>query len=66
MLEVAPSGLAALTRFGPGVEQLDSLTRAGRVPARRLRLGDRGRELFAHGLFTSWSAAVLLVAALRG
>jgi hypothetical protein len=111
LLEVAPSALAALTRFGPGVERLDSLTRLGLregrhrrlvpavgafhtltaaalvagvrwpvwgvvgaaaetaffgwVLARQLRFGDRGRDLFAYGLFTSWSAAVLLVAALR-
>lgn len=111
LLEVVPSALAALTRFGPGVERLDSLTRLGLrqgrhlwvltgagvlhtaataavlagiwhpvygvagagaealffgwVLLRQLRAGDRGRELFAYGLFTSWSAAVLLVAALR-
>lgn len=29
LLEVVPSALAALTRFGPGVERLDSLTRLG-------------------------------------
>jgi hypothetical protein len=111
LLEVVPSALAALTRFGPGVERLDSLTRLGLregrhswlvpvvgafhtlataalvasiwrpapgvagaaaetvffgwVLARQLRFGDRGKELFAYGLFTSWSAAVLAVAALR-
>ncbi|SEN96377.1 hypothetical protein [Actinacidiphila rubida] len=111
LLEVVPSAIAALTRFGPGVERLDGLTRLGLVEGRRrwvppvvgaghtlatvallagiwhpalgvagaaaevlffgwvltrqLRFGDRGRELFAYGLFTSWSAAVLLVAAVR-
>jgi len=111
LLEVVPSALAALTRFGPGVERLDSLTRLGLregraawvVPAagvlhtlataalvagiwhpasgaagaaaealffgwvlfRQLRAGDRGKVLFAYGLFTSWSVLVLLVAALR-
>jgi hypothetical protein len=35
------------------------------VLARQLRAGDRGRELFAYGLFASWALAVLLVAALR-
>lgn len=111
LLEVVPSALAALTRFGPGVERLDSLTRLGLrqgrhrwvltaagilhtaataavlagiwrpvlglagagaealffgwVLLRQVRAGDRGRELFAYGLFTSWSLAVALVAALR-
>lgn len=111
LLEVVPSALAALTRFGPGVERLDGLTRLGLregrnqwvVPAvgvmhgaataaviagtgrpaygvaggaaetvffcwvllRQLRHGDRGRELFAYCLFSSWAAAVLVVAALR-
>lgn len=111
LLEVVPSALAALTRFGPGVERLDGLTRLGLregrrgwvLPAvgtlhtlatvavlvgiwrpawgvaggaaeaaffgwvltRQLRFGDRGRELFAYGLFTSWSLAVLLVGAAR-
>ncbi|MBY8877864.1 hypothetical protein [Actinacidiphila acidipaludis] len=111
LLEVVPSALAALTRFGPGVERLDSLTRLGLregraawvVPAagvlhtlttvallvgiwhpvwgvagaaaealffgwvltRQVRFGDRGKALFAYGLFTSWSVLVLLVAAVR-
>jgi hypothetical protein len=111
LLEVVPSALAALTRFGPGVERLDGLTRLGLregrnlwvLPAagllhaaataavlagtgwpaygiaggaaetlffgwvllRQLRHGDRGRELFAYSLFTSWAAAVAAVAALR-
>jgi hypothetical protein len=111
LLEVVPSALAALTRFGPGVERLDGLTRLGlrqgrhlwvltgagvlhsaaaaavvvgvRHPVcgvagagaealffgwvllRQLRAGDRGRELFAYALFTSWSLAVLAVAAVR-
>jgi hypothetical protein len=37
----------------------------GWVLARQLRAGDRGRPLFAYGLFTSWSLAVLVVAAIR-
>ncbi|MFI0719207.1 hypothetical protein [Streptomyces sp. NPDC021224] len=111
LLEVVPSALAALTRFGPGVERLDDLTRLGLRQGRRrwvptaagvlhtaataalvagvwhpvygvagagaealffgwvllrqVRAGDRGRELFAYGLFTSWALAVALVAALR-
>jgi hypothetical protein len=111
LLEVVPSALAALTRFGPGVERLDGLTRLGLregraawvLPAvgvlhtlttvallagiwrpaygvagaaaealffgwvlmRQLRFGDRGKELFAYGLFTSWSVLVLLVTAVR-
>jgi hypothetical protein len=111
LAEVVPSALAALTRFGPGVERLDGLTRLGLregrrpwlvplvgvlhtvaaaaliggipapawgvagaavealffgwVLARQLRAGDRGRALFAYGLFMSWALAVLLVAALR-
>jgi hypothetical protein len=111
LLEVVPSALAALTRFGPGVERLDGLTRLGLregratwvltaagvlhtlataallvgiwrpasgvagagaealffgwVLARQLRFGDRGRDLFAYGLFTSWSVLVPLVAAVR-
>ncbi|MEU6850003.1 hypothetical protein ABZ901_08770 [Actinacidiphila alni] len=111
LLEVVPSALAALTRFKPGVERLDGLTRLGLLEGRRgwvmpavgvlhtlttvaliaglwspaygvagagaetvffgwvllrqLRHGDRGKELFAYALFTSWSAAVLLVALLR-
>lgn len=111
LLEVVPSALAALARFGPGVERLDSLTRLGLregrharlvpavgvfhtlttaalvtgiwrpaygvagaaaetvffgwVLARQLQHGDRGKELFAYALFASWSAAVLVVAAVR-
>lgn len=111
MLEVVPSALAGLTRFGPGVERLDGLTRLGLregrrtwvvpaagalhtlcatallagiwrpawgvagaaagalyfgwVLARQVRFGDRGKDLFAYGLFTSWSLLVLLVDAAR-
>jgi hypothetical protein len=111
LLEVVPSALAALTRFGPGVERLDGLTRLGLREGRRLWVvtaagvlhtaatallitgiwrpacgvagaaaevlffgwvlgrqlgaGDRGRALFAYGLFLSWSLAVLAVAAIR-
>ncbi|NUS13401.1 MAG: hypothetical protein HOY69_18705 [Streptomyces sp.] len=36
LLEVVPSALAALTRFGPGVERLDSLTRLGLRQGRHL------------------------------
>jgi hypothetical protein len=36
LLEVVPSALAALTRFGPGVERLDGLTRLGLGEGRRL------------------------------
>jgi hypothetical protein len=111
LLEVVPSAPAALTRYGPGVERLDGLTRlglrAGRrlwvvtvlgvmhtlatvalvvgirhpllgavaaaveavffggVLVRQLRCGDRGKVLFAYGLFLAWALAVLVVAALR-
>ena len=111
LLEVVPSALAALTRFGPGVERLDGLTRLGLregraswvvtaagvlhtaaaalvviglwspaygvaggaaealffgwVLLRQWGAGDRGRALFAYGLFLSWALAVALVAALR-
>lgn len=55
LLEVVPSALAALTRFGPGVERLDSLTRLG------LR---EGRHLWVVGaagvLHTAATVAVLV------
>jgi hypothetical protein len=54
LLEVVPSALAALTRFGPGVERLDGLTRLG------LREGRRLWVLTAAGvLHTAATAAVV-------
>ena len=47
LLEVVPSALAALTRFAPGVERLDSLTRIGLREGRRL-LGASGRRDLLH------------------
>jgi hypothetical protein len=55
LLEVVPSALAALTRFGPGVERLDSLTRLG------LREGRNSWVVTGAGvLHTAATAAVLV------
>lgn len=55
LLEVVPSALAALTRFGPGVERLDGLTRLG------LREGRRPWLVTAVGvLHTAATVAVLV------
>ncbi|WP_333768636.1 hypothetical protein [Streptomyces sp. IBSBF 2435] len=54
LLEVVPSALAALTRFGPGVERLDGLTRLG------LRQGRNSWLVPAAGvLHTAATAAVI-------
>jgi hypothetical protein len=54
LLEVVPSALAALTRFGPGVERLDSLTRLG------LREGRHGWLVPAIGAFHALTTAALV------
>jgi hypothetical protein len=55
LLEVVPSALAALTRFGPGVERLDSLTRLG------LREGRHRWVVLAAGLLHTACTALLLL-----
>lgn len=54
LLEVVPSALAALTRFGPGVERLDGLTRLG------LREGRRGWVMPAVGVLHTLTTAALI------
>ncbi|WP_433893624.1 hypothetical protein [Streptomyces sp. CA-111067] len=54
LLEVVPSALAALARFGPGVERLDSLTRLG------LREGRRPWLVPAVGVFHTLTTAALI------
>ncbi len=54
LLEVVPSAVAALTRFGPGVERLDGLTRLG------LREGRHTWVLPAAGLLHAGATALLL------
>ncbi|WP_328471134.1 DoxX family protein [Streptomyces sp. NBC_00448] len=55
LLEVVPSALAALARFGPGVERLDSLTRLG------LREGRHRWVPPAAGLLHTACAVLLLI-----
>lgn len=55
LLEVVPSALAALTRFGPGIERLDSLTRLG------LREGRHRWVAPAAGLLHTVCTVLLLV-----
>ncbi|MEV7393246.1 MULTISPECIES: hypothetical protein [unclassified Streptomyces] len=55
LLEVVPSALAALTRFGPGVERLDKLTRLG------LREGKVAWLVPAAGVLHTLATVALLV-----
>lgn len=54
LLEVVPSALAGLTRFGPGVERMDGLTRLG------LREGRHGWVMPALGTAHTLATAALI------